>query len=60
MDYPKRDYSNARHEYAYLLHRRGFNFVEIGERLGVSRAMASNLAHSYEAGPDAFQPMRNE
>jgi transposase len=52
LDYPKRDYGNARREYAYQLYRRGFNFREIGERLGVSQAQAGNIVHAYENDPD--------
>lgn len=46
-DFPIRAIGDARREYAHWLRRQGFNFREIGERLGVSPAQAASMSHSY-------------
>jgi len=48
-DFPNRDYQNARRMYAYWLRCHGYNFREIGERLGVSASQAGSIVHAYEA-----------
>jgi len=48
MEFPKRDYNNARRDHALWLKKQGYNFREIGERLGVSAVQAANIVHSRE------------
>ncbi len=54
-DYPKRDYSNARRQYEYFLYKKGYNFREIGERLGVSPSAVWSVVRAMEASGEEVE-----